>query len=563
MDLEMEMITVKRVEKEVVIKKRGARVVIKEADHLRYSIYNVYNYLKVALFCISDYKMGIPKALSIHLTIARLLCQTCHALHHLFWPFLSLSTALGISQQVFLGLYSCLTDGQHLCSWRSSSTQLRCANSSESSLLTTFLLTAISLHCNSYIQPMEDMTMLLTTFLTSNTPKPTSNINTTFNCQDEPRNVQNEERLGMVYAQNDQQTHIIPSASFMSLTHLHPTSYHPQPYNQTLQFPYVLLPEHQSPLMFPACAYQVEGSGMGTAAHNSSLMGFPNKIASNGLARDIPEGPCSMQLLGLSDFQEHRKLYLSTCKAARAKRMMARQMRASGPMNSSGGCCSSSSPSSSNGVSRKLAKPNVSQNGSNSDQEDLYTFSTPDNTKLRVLLQKELTGSDVGNNGRIILPKRAAEKSLPKLSSKGGITVVIRDVYSNHEWGMRYGFWANHKGRMYILDQFGDFVNQNRLEAGDHLTLYEDKSKNIYFSIKKTEKPTPTPSDKQNNAYYTYTRTPFSEEAMEEQNSSLQILMEELNYAEKHEANNLMTLYADSASSVDNRWKDAQTWFNG
>ncbi|KAF5190619.1 B3 domain-containing transcription factor abi3 [Thalictrum thalictroides] len=59
---------------------------------------------------------------------------------------------------------------------------------------------------------------------------------------------------------------------------------------------------------------------------------------------------------------------------------------------------------------------------------------------LRFLLQKELRQSDVGNLGRVVLPKRASEAFLPNLASKEGILISMDDIDGLRIWNFKYRF---------------------------------------------------------------------------------------------------------------------------
>ncbi|XP_062013121.1 B3 domain-containing transcription factor LEC2-like isoform X2 [Rosa rugosa] len=137
------------------------------------------------------------------------------------------------------------------------------------------------------------------------------------------------------------------------------------------------------------------------------------------------------------------------------------------------------------------------------NEQYIYSFCTPDN---------KLKNSDVGSLGRIVLPKKEAEKYLPSLSDKEGIELRIRDALSTQEWGLKYKYWSNNKSRMYVLENTGDFVRQSGVEVGDSIHLYEDECKNIYVSIHRQAqvrpvhvvKPSSTSYHQQN---YTHTNT--------------------------------------------------------
>ncbi|XP_042491039.1 B3 domain-containing transcription factor ABI3-like isoform X2 [Macadamia integrifolia] len=92
---------------------------------------------------------------------------------------------------------------------------------------------------------------------------------------------------------------------------------------------------------------------------------------------------------------------------------------------------------------------------------------------LRFLLQKVLKQSDVGNLGRIVLPKEA-ETHLPELESRDGISIPMEDIGTSRIWNMRYRFWPNNKSRMYLLENTGDFVRSNGLQEGDFIVIYSD-----------------------------------------------------------------------------------------
>ncbi|GAB2234492.1 hypothetical protein Drorol1_Dr00003747 [Drosera rotundifolia] len=93
---------------------------------------------------------------------------------------------------------------------------------------------------------------------------------------------------------------------------------------------------------------------------------------------------------------------------------------------------------------------------------------------LRFLLQKVLKQSDVGNLGRIVLPKKEAETHLPELEARDGITISMEDIATSRVWHMRYRFWPNNKSRMYLLENTGEFVRSNELQEGDFIVIYSD-----------------------------------------------------------------------------------------
>lgn len=95
---------------------------------------------------------------------------------------------------------------------------------------------------------------------------------------------------------------------------------------------------------------------------------------------------------------------------------------------------------------------------------------------LTFLLKKELTTTDVGDLGRIILPKRDAECQLPRLENKEGKLLCMEDYNSNKKWTLRYKWWPNNKSRMYVLESTGDFVKHYDLREKDEFVIYKDAS---------------------------------------------------------------------------------------
>ncbi|XP_010540454.1 PREDICTED: B3 domain-containing transcription factor LEC2 isoform X2 [Tarenaya hassleriana] len=188
---------------------------------------------------------------------------------------------------------------------------------------------------------------------------------------------------------------------------------------------------------------------------------------------------------GLGGFLDPQKT-----KIARIKRKLARQRTLSLSRNNSSSSSSSNNSNSNHSSNESDSRRQVTFKGHphNFSQGDQFRFCGLNN-KLRVLLVKELKNSDVGALGRIVLPKREAEANLPTLSDKEGIKIVMRDADSNQAWSFKYKFWSNNKSRMYVLENTGEFVKQHGLEMGDSFTIHEDESKNLYYSIRKAEKP--------------------------------------------------------------------------
>ncbi|KAK1353262.1 B3 domain-containing transcription factor ABI3 [Heracleum sosnowskyi] len=112
---------------------------------------------------------------------------------------------------------------------------------------------------------------------------------------------------------------------------------------------------------------------------------------------------------------------------------------------------------------------------------------------LKLLLQKVLKQSDVGNLGRIVLPKKEAETHLPQLDERDGISIAMEDIGNSKVWNLRYSlrFWPNNKSRMYLLENTGDFVKTNGLQEGDFIVIYSDIKSDKYLirGVKVREQP--------------------------------------------------------------------------
>ncbi|GKV10930.1 hypothetical protein SLEP1_g22234 [Rubroshorea leprosula] len=327
---------------------------------------------------------------------------------------------------------------------------------------------------------------------------------------------------------------------------------HPSHYvspSQSLQLPHAYSVELQAgqPFGYPAHPFLM-------GQNVNEFGGLPTPI--NG--GDGVQGTFFLQTDWLNNEQERKTIldpYIT--KVARIKRRLARQRSLSLHRNSSTGA--SSGLRSSTQVDAKV-------NSNNNIRRDLYKFCTPDNKRLRVLLKKDLKNSDVASLGRIVLPKREAEENLPKLSDKEGIPVVMRDIYSKQAWTLKYKFWINNKSRMYVLENTGDFVKHNGLEIGDSLTLYEDESKNLYFSITKAWRIDTEPSNSNhnnnsnNNDDYNnqLDMSDITYQPRDEEEASLALLIEQLEHTEQQEYYDLTTLSMNSNTCYSYRPLDQE-----
>ncbi|KAL1218743.1 B3 domain-containing transcription factor LEC2 [Cardamine amara subsp. amara] len=227
----------------------------------------------------------------------------------------------------------------------------------------------------------------------------------------------------------------------------------------------------QPPQLFPPYSYPMEQSVVMNSQPFNSSEAFPQiPVAQTGSEFGSLVGNPGLRQERGGFFDPHMSTKMARINR---KKAMIRSRNNSSP---------SSSPTESV-ESRRQVVLNIKNNLQTADKEELYRYFSFDNKKLRVLLVKHLKNSDVGSLGRIVLPKREAEVNLPELSDKEGIIVEMRDVDSMKSWSFKYKFWSNNKSRMYVLENTGEFVKNYGVETGDSLTIYEDQSKNLYFSI--------------------------------------------------------------------------------
>ncbi|KAE9607214.1 putative transcription factor B3-Domain family [Lupinus albus] len=106
--------------------------------------------------------------------------------------------------------------------------------------------------------------------------------------------------------------------------------------------------------------------------------------------------------------------------------------------------------------SSNLGVPSIPEGTIRAQPHVTHVFYAPDGKMLTQFLTKTLRNSDVGNVGRIIIPKRGAEEMLPTLCNKKGTNILVQDVYSDLKWSFKYKYWSNNKShRMYILENTG------------------------------------------------------------------------------------------------------------
>ncbi|XP_043718370.1 uncharacterized protein LOC122666266 isoform X5 [Telopea speciosissima] len=99
-----------------------------------------------------------------------------------------------------------------------------------------------------------------------------------------------------------------------------------------------------------------------------------------------------------------------------------------------------------------------------------------------VLVQKELRNTDVGNLGRIVLPKKDAEANLPTLTVKDGLVLQMEDMNYSVIWKFKYRYWPNNRSRMYVMENTGDFVRMHNLQTGDFFIIYKEECSGQYIA---------------------------------------------------------------------------------
>ncbi|KAJ7535338.1 hypothetical protein O6H91_12G028900 [Diphasiastrum complanatum] len=95
-------------------------------------------------------------------------------------------------------------------------------------------------------------------------------------------------------------------------------------------------------------------------------------------------------------------------------------------------------------------------------------------------LHKELSPSDVGSLGRIILPKIEAQKCLPLLGEGESKILEIEDFTGVCKWNLRFRYWPNNKSRMYLFENTGELVKYHGLKDGDKIILYKNRASGNY-----------------------------------------------------------------------------------
>ncbi|KAF5449259.1 hypothetical protein F2P56_029724 [Juglans regia] len=110
-----------------------------------------------------------------------------------------------------------------------------------------------------------------------------------------------------------------------------------------------------------------------------------------------------------------------------------------------------------------------------------------DQSKLRLLFEKQLRKSDVSSAGRIVIPKLEAEMYLPYLDKREIISINLSDMDYELVWKFNFRAWANNSSRMYVLDNTKNFIREHDLVVGDSIMVFKDCQTGKYLirAIKK------------------------------------------------------------------------------
>ncbi|OIV94358.1 hypothetical protein TanjilG_21698 [Lupinus angustifolius] len=208
--------------------------------------------------------------------------------------------------------------------------------------------------------------------------------------------------------------------------------------------------------------------------------------------------------------------------------------------------------------SSTIGVPSIPEGTIRGQPQATHVFYAPNGKMLTQFLTKKLRNSDVGNVGRIVIPKRGAEEMLPTLCNKEGTNILLQDVYSDLKWSFKYKYWSNNKShRMYVLENTVDFVNHYELRVGDSITLYKDEFTNLYVSANKEqnlEEPEDSSSIKGTQTHgtdnYNYMHTAINQAIDEEEQASFTLLLNELGHNRDEDVtNDILTIYNDGGSS--------------
>ncbi|KAF3430926.1 hypothetical protein FNV43_RR25656 [Rhamnella rubrinervis] len=118
--------------------------------------------------------------------------------------------------------------------------------------------------------------------------------------------------------------------------------------------------------------------------------------------------------------------------------------------------------------------------------------------EMRFLFEKQLQNSDVGQAGRIVIPKKEAEMHLPALEAKEGFWMHLDDMDFLQNWTIKFRYWPNNTSRMYVFENTREFVAEHGLGFGDYIMVFKD-DKNGSYLIRAKKNVVQVAADENNN----------------------------------------------------------------
>lgn len=117
------------------------------------------------------------------------------------------------------------------------------------------------------------------------------------------------------------------------------------------------------------------------------------------------------------------------------------------------------------------------EDGGEDDEVEEYGTSPSSHmpTRCVYLFGKTITASDAGRLARIVLPRAAVERYLPRCDNKHGIPLTVWDIHGNN-FNVVLKYWMNGRPvakRMWLLDQCQEVIAVLGLEPGKQLDFYK------------------------------------------------------------------------------------------
>ncbi|KAI3704403.1 hypothetical protein L1987_74622 [Smallanthus sonchifolius] len=102
--------------------------------------------------------------------------------------------------------------------------------------------------------------------------------------------------------------------------------------------------------------------------------------------------------------------------------------------------------------------------------EEIKEIYKGSNVSVTPLFEKMLTASDTGKSGRLVLPKKCAEKFFPSIDDAQYHPIEIQDS-EGKDWNFRLRMSPNNNSKMYLLEGFEPNVKSMKLAEGDTVTF--------------------------------------------------------------------------------------------